>query len=69
MTVPSCRTLTIEAEDRTLTVEGSTYTSDTTLPIYGVTIYGAMRYGVNETPSERSLTIVSETRTLTVECD
>ena len=64
---PSERTLVIEAEDRTWVIGGSTYSSDDPLAVYGLVIYGEVRYGVNETPAERTLVIEAENRTLAIE--
>ena len=68
MTVPACRTLTIAAESRTLTIAAESRTltvpaegtndANSGLVLYGVPLYGAIRYGIDsDAPTERTLTI------------
>ena len=75
MTVPTCRTLTIEAESRTLAIpaEGtgsaiSATGSGTPIGLLLMLTY-AGSVAVTGTPSERTLVIPAESRTLTIECD
>ena len=60
MTVPDCRTLSIEAENRTLAIGGLTH-SATVIPLYGEVEYAEYRYGIESAaPNERTLTIECE---------
>ena len=54
---PTERTLTVDAETRTFTIDGLTY-GTTVIPVYGETDYGDTRYGIDsDPPAERTLTV------------